>query len=570
MKLTYVKFSNYRNLDGLETTINHDLNFIVGENNIGKSNFQNGIIKVLSAKPFLKEDFKNENYSIEVKMRFCLTGEEIGMFDDLVDPTDSKYINIIACQKNPEEYISYYHFESGEQIQSNLIKKVNIISYDSLRNPKNEIDFRKTRGAGAFLNYIVKRYVDINDSKSILKSSEIIKVEKHISKVLKKLSAIERFSIAPHIEVDEEEILSRILFLKDENNINIPDNGYGVQFNLLILLSLLEKIIDFSKKQESKESKFSALLIFDEPEIHLHPYLQRAIMKDIISLSNGEDKQFNSLLKEYFGISSISAQIIVTTHSPNILTDNYEKIIRMYKKDGIIYAVSGCNLQLESSERKQLLMQFEYIKEAVFARAAIIVEGDSEFGAFPFFARLLKIDFDKNGIALLKANGADSINPIIKLFSKLGIKSVGEIDEDIKKNKNKENNTMYSDYLFFTKTKCFDSEVIRQIISNRTFSTLKKILLEYDSKGVDREISKKKLQDTIFKYDFKCINVDKGYKFCDVSEKDNIYEVMYVSWFEINKGIVLGKIIGKNLSIEEIPSCYLRAIRKVDKYARNI
>ncbi|MCK3229852.1 hypothetical protein MZH14_29215, partial [Escherichia coli] len=68
------------------------------------------------------------------------------------------------------------------------------------------------------------------------------------------------------------------------------------------------------------------------------------------------------------------------------------------------------------------------------------------------------------------------------------------------KKKNKEKNTMYSDCLFFTKTKCFDSEVIRQVISNRTFSTLKKILLEYDSKGVDREISKKKLQDTIFKY----------------------------------------------------------------------
>ena len=213
-------------------------------------------------------------------------------------------------------------------------------------------------------------------------------------------------------------------------------------------------------------------------------------------------------------------------------------------------------------------MQFEYIKEAIFARAAIIVEGDSEFGAFPFFARLLKIDFDKNGIALLKANGADSIKPIIELFSKLGIKSVGVIDKD--KKKNKEKNSMYSDCLFFTKTKCFDSEVIRQVISNRTFSTLKKILLEYDSKGVDREISKKKLQDTIFKYDLKCINVDKGYKFCDVSEKDNIYEVMYISWFEINKGIVLGKIIGKNLSIKEIPSCYLRAIRKVDEYARNI
>ena len=35
------------------------------------------------------------------------------------------------------------------------------------------------------------------------------------------------------------------LLLKDENDISIPENGYGVQYNLLIMLSLLEKIIDF-------------------------------------------------------------------------------------------------------------------------------------------------------------------------------------------------------------------------------------------------------------------------------------------------------------------------------------
>ena len=106
-------------------------------------------------------------------------------------------------------------------------------------------------------------------------------------------------------------------------------------------------------------------------------------MKDIIKLANGEDNQFNSLLEEYFGIKSISAQIIVTTHSPNMITDDYEKIIRMYKMNSQTFAVTGQGLQLHTSERKQLLMQFEYIKEAVFARGAIIVEGDSEYGAFP-------------------------------------------------------------------------------------------------------------------------------------------------------------------------------------------
>lgn len=40
MELVFIKFGNYRNLDGLQVEINHDLNFIVGENNIGKESMQ--------------------------------------------------------------------------------------------------------------------------------------------------------------------------------------------------------------------------------------------------------------------------------------------------------------------------------------------------------------------------------------------------------------------------------------------------------------------------------------------------------------------------------------------------
>lgn len=563
MEIIYIKFENYRNLDGLEVTINKDVNFIVGENNIGKSNFQNGLIKVLSGKMFLKEDFENQYKEIRVFLRFHLSDEEIGIFDDLVDPTDSKCINIVVRQESPEEYLTYHHLETEEQIQASLIKRINIISYDSLRNPKNELDFNKTKGAGAFLNFMVKHYVTNYNGKGLLKIAEVKQAEKYIGKALRKLTAFERFSIIPQIDADDAEILARVLLLKDENNINIPDNGYGVQFNLLIILSLLEKIIDFSKKRKDDEDEFSTVLVFDEPEIHLHPYLQRAIIKDIINLANGNDIYFNELLQEYFGIAKINAQIIITTHSPNMLSDDYAKIIRMFKKNGKTYAVSGKDLELTTSERKQLLMQFEYIKEAVFARTAIVVEGDSEYGAFPLFSNSLGVNFDKQGIALIKAGGAESILPIIKLFNKLGIKAVGVIDND----KKIEKNLPDEDYLFYTKSKCFDSEVVKRITYNKDYAVLKKILLEYDSQGENRCIQQIKLKTIIDKYKYKHISVTVSCSFINVDETDKLSEVMYVAWFEINKGILLGKIIGTELPKKDIPLCYVKAIRKADEYS---
>lgn len=563
MEITFIKIINYRNLNGLEVDINKDINFIVGENNIGKSNFQNCLLKVLSCKSFQKEDFTDETQKISVEMSFHLNSDEIGIFDDLVDPMNREMINIVSPQESPDEYIKYYHKETGETIPNSLIKRVNVISYDSLRNPKNEINFSKTNGAGAFLNFVVKKYIDCYDGSGILKKSEVKKVEKYILNSLGNLTAFNRFGIKPKVEIDEVDVLSRVLLLKDENNINIPENGYGVQFNILIMLSLLEKIIEFRKRAKDTDTEFSALLIFDEPEIHLHPYLQRTLIKEIYRLALGQDVKFNNLLREYFGITKISAQIIITTHSPNMLDDDYTKIIRMYKKDDFTAAVSCASLMLNSKEKKQLLMQFEYIKEAVFSRAAIIVEGESEFGSFKLFAETIGVDFDKEGIALIKAGGADSILPIIKLFNKLAIKAVGVIDND----KKIEKSLPDEEFLFYTKSKCFDSEVVKRVIHNKSYDILETILDEYDSQSNNRCIQQKKLNDIIQIFKYKKLNADKNYRFKDVGTTNPLYEVMYVSWFSINKGILLGKTIGAHLDKKNIPVCYVKAIKKVKEYA---
>ena len=209
-------------------------------------------------------------------------------------------------------------------------------------------------------------------------------------------------------------------------------------------------------------------------------------------------------------------------------------------------------------------MQFEYIKEAVFARSAIVVEGDSEYGAFPSFANMLGVDFDKSGIALLKASGAESIIPIIKLFTKLGIKAVGVIDND----KKVEKNIPDEDFLFFTKSKCFDSEIVKQIYKNHNYVTAKNILVEYDSRGEKRSIQKQKLETIVKRYNYKNVLIAGNYRFCDVDETSKLAEVMFVAWFEINKGILLGKTIGEQLTTRDIPPCYVKAIRKAEKYAR--
>ena len=559
MKINSIKIENFRNLDQLAVNFSSTINYIVGENNIGKSNLLCCLNKVFNAKSFEKKDFKDINKEIRIDFTLSINDDEVGVFDDLIDPENSNSINIYARQENYEEYLKFYHKETDESISNSLIRKTNIISYDSLRNPKNELDFSKTKGAGLFLNYIVGHYVDNKGSNvSYLKKDAVKGLEKYTETTLKNLSVFERFNIYPEMEGDVKELLSRILVLKDNNNMELSETGYGVQFNMLIILSIFEKIIDFAKKRKD-EKTFSTILIFDEPEIHLYPYLQRTIVKYILKIAKGEDEKFNKILKKLFDIDKIDGQVIIATHSSNIIEKDYKKIIRLFSNNNLVDGISGESLELSEKDNKQLEMQFEYVKEAIFAKAVIIVEGESEFGCFNKFAEKMNIDFDRRSIALIKANGANSIIPLMDMFNAFGIQSVGVIDRD------KESETQSAVHLnrFYTTSKCFDSEIVENIITKRKYKKLEEILVAYDQHGINRNIQKGKLEKIIKDFRYEDVTVNKDYRFDQVTHSDRIYKVMYVAWFENNKGVLLGKIIGDLLSKNEIPICYQNAIKKV-------
>ena len=157
MKLQGIKLLNYRNLNDIKITFSDDLNYIVGENNIGKTNLLYAINRIFAGKSFEANDFQDSTKAIEIVIRLKLNDIEKGIFDDLTDPENTDYINVRIIQENPDEYLRYSHYETGESVLHADIRRLLLINYDSLRNPKNELDFSKTKGAGTFLNYIVKK-----------------------------------------------------------------------------------------------------------------------------------------------------------------------------------------------------------------------------------------------------------------------------------------------------------------------------------------------------------------------------------------------------------------------------
>ena len=244
------------------------------------------------------------------------------------------------------------------------------------------------------------------------------------------------------------------------------------------------------------------------------------------------------------------------TKSQSIILNDFKQIIRLYKEGTSTKIVSGTNLSLGEQLEKHLLLHFPFIKEAFFARCAIFVEGDSEYGSFPLFAKKCDIDLDDCGICVIQAGG-DSVLQLIQLAEKFGIPCIGIRDSD------GDNTPTSIPNLWKTTERDFEAELMKLIDIGRE-EVLCDILCEYDSEKQERILNAQALNKRAYKkYGYLTAPISTDLKLSDI-DKTNItnLKAYYSTWFGINKSQPLGLLIGMKLSKSEIPQIYVNLIEQ--------
>ena len=140
----------------------------------------------------------------------------------------------------------------------------------------------------------------------------------------------------------------------------------------------------------------------------------------------------------------------------NIASDGGKQFIRLYKStetDSQLKIVSGMNVVIDDKLYKHMLHNFIYLKEAMFSKCIIFVEGDTENGAIPVFAERMGLDMDERGIGVIKLDGADSVKRCMALYKSFGIKSIALIDKDKKESYSSEPD------IYFTKANDYEEDV---------------------------------------------------------------------------------------------------------------
>ncbi|MDG6880066.1 recombination protein F [Clostridium perfringens] len=560
---------NYRNLSGEMIYFDKELNFFIGENNIGKTNILELINIILSQGSFKEDDFYEVCEPIEIKFTIAYNEYELGFFENNFDVEDAYSISIIAKQDSVDDRIRYFHDTPLEsEISSKFIRRLNTLYYYAQRTPGKEIDFRKKQGSGRVLNYLI----DYNLKKEGLEDGKILKI-RNIDKVLKKvnknidnINSITGDRIKAYRKNNAKDILSGILGIGDGNNRDLTSLGQGIQYAFNILLQIMDVIysVKISNKREDFEERliysgdkrfFPIFLILDEPEIHQHPYRQRSLIKKIHELIENKNVEFATLLKDLFEIDGLTGQIFMATHSPNILLDSYKQFIRIYidKKEGDSPKIlSGSNIQLDDGVYKHLLHNYIYLKEAMFSRFIVFVEGDTEFGSIPVLANRMQLDLDEKSIGIVKLDGADSVKKCLSLYKNFNIKSVAIIDGD-KRDK-------YSgiEHVYFTNGNDFEEDIYDNfklsdyLLCCKELGILDKYIGILKKRNIEFDVNKLKKNPLIIEID------DDLQKEIMINNREN-----ELRFLKSSKNASKGSILSNYVT--EIPSSYKKIISLLKK-----
>jgi putative ATP-dependent endonuclease of the OLD family len=207
------------------------------------------------------------------------------------------------------------------------------------------------------------------------------------------------------------------LYANDGYDSEIGMKGHGLQ--RMSMFSLLRTYNDFQKKLGKYDKNI--IVAIEEPEIYLHPPVERATYKLLRSLSENKD------------------QIIYSTHDSHFVAVEHFDEIRLFKKvrsektKTLIYEFSVDKLIQHYKtcykidiDAKSLRHRFGHIcdetkNEGFFAQKVILIEGETEKYSLPIYFAHKGFDIDNERIAMISAGSVDNISYLYVMFNEFHI-----------------------------------------------------------------------------------------------------------------------------------------------------
>ena len=546
MYIKWMHIENYRNLADVTLSFHNDINYFVGENAVGKSNFLDLLEIIMECHGFIESDFTDVNKPIRIDFEISL-GEL--NYKSMYTADEGPTYRLRLEQVVQEVYPRLYRVTDAG-IEPMALSMIRHALYVCHRDTSEQELFSIPSSIYVELGQLLQAYVSRLEMPTDDFQREIVSLRKdldpycmlniqHLVEVLSTSSAMERKYSADNVRLIMAvalKILAQIYMKVSSATTN------------------LESLLVY----DAKGHKFLPIFIsVDEPELHLSPYLQRAVLNYYRQIATNENEEFLALLRDIFKIDGLLGQLFVVTHSTDALVDDYRHIIRLYRdENNMVCAACGVTFNFPKEVEKHLIMHFPEAKEALYARCIIIVEGETEYGSFTGFGKKLGVDFDYFGICLINARGESSISKLQKLFNRFSIPTVALYDRDVEGKYAKAHSN-----IFYTEEICFEMDFVSYLLAMHKRSIMDAIIKDIidDSRPmVTKDMARRgyaKLGITKSQIVQRCLPNISDRKLDDL-------HIYYFSWFYANKGVIVGRRISQFLDTSMIPPAFIAVIER--------
>jgi predicted ATP-dependent endonuclease of OLD family len=204
--------------------------------------------------------------------------------------------------------------------------------------------------------------------------------------------------------IDSFDFYKSLDLLITEGGFTVSAQEMGEGMQNAIVLAILQAFEETQKQ--------GAILLIEEPEMFLHPQMQRSLYKTLRRI--GENNQ-----------------VIYTTHSPHfVAVPDYNDVVLVRKHSGSTN-VTRSALPTDSVRREKLIKELDPERnELFFATRLLIVEGDTEKLALPEYAKTLAIDLDQSGATIIEVGGKRNLMEFARIAISLRIPTGVVYDKD--------------------------------------------------------------------------------------------------------------------------------------------
>lgn len=436
MKLKSIQIKNFKSVIDATISLDNNINYIIGRNNVGKS-IISSMFQILKNTASINQYNLSKNYDKELSnkinkldaefiLHFSVSSEEQKLLNNKFGKvTVAENVSFMFKQNNTFMVLNNIVFKRNNTFAEWVPNTNQFKIYNESGQPSGtsymESDNKLLRLLEDFLNSV---YVSVPYRKPIFtagtrgvrtlspEGSNITEYlytlkltdEKRFDELIDNL--IKNENIKDLILNPTENLDQIVLDIKDllGNQHKLTESGSGISEILFFLVLLADP-----KNQ---------LIIFEEPENHLHPHAQRELINKIIKSEK---------------------QSIVITHSGDIFhtrdIKDFLKIVRadIIKELGTKYYQLNQEIDKEHpSDLINLLRLFTIQnREFIFAKKIITCEGMSDKLYYSAFLDLKNKNCDQNDISILSLEGCQNFTHYEGFFRNMNIEFYSIFDLDV-------------------------------------------------------------------------------------------------------------------------------------------